>query len=56
MFNYVDWALLGTTLVNGLNTIFQAINNFYDTADFFNIGDKIAVMINAGLEKLEPAT
>lgn len=55
LFDYVNWPLLGKTVVDGLNAIFASINNFFDTADFINAGSKIATMINAGLEAIEPA-
>lgn len=54
LFDYVDWPLLGKTVVDGLNAVFAAINKFFDTADFKNAGSKIATMVNAGLEAIEP--
>ena len=56
MFNYVDWPLLGKTIMDGLNTIFSSINKYFDTTDFLNIGSKIGTMFNSSLQTLEPAT
>lgn len=51
---YLDWALIGKTIIDGLNNIFITINRFFDTANFINLGYKIAKMVNSALETIKP--
>lgn len=53
--NYIDWDLLGNTIIKGLNELFTSINNFFNTANFVNFGSKIGDMINSGLQELDPS-
>ena len=54
LINYLDWALIGKTIIDGLNNIFITINRFFDTANFINLGNKIAKMVNSALETIKP--
>lgn len=52
--NYIDFPLLGATIIKGLNEAFTSVNNFFNSADFVNFGKRIGQMINSGLEELDP--
>ena len=54
LINYLDWALIGKTIIDGLNNIFITINTFFDRARFINLGNKIAKMVNSALETIKP--
>lgn len=54
LINYLDWALIGKTIIDGLNDIFITINTFFDRARFINLGNKIAKMVNSALETIKP--
>lgn len=52
--NYVNWGLLGKTIIDGFNNVFTFVNNYFNTADFINFGSKLGVMVNKGLKAINP--
>lgn len=49
----IDWKLLGKTLADGLNAVFDIINTFLTTFDFENLGKGIGEAINGWFENIE---
>lgn len=42
-----DWANLGSTIANGVNTVFATLNTFLTTFDWFTLGTSIGTGVNS---------
>lgn len=49
----IDWSLLGKTVADGLNAVFDIVNTFLTTFNFENLGKGIGEAINSWFENIE---
>ena len=52
-FKSIDWVLLGETIANGLNLVYNTANNFLETADWLGLGQSFATGLNSIFTNLD---
>jgi hypothetical protein len=52
-FKSIDWALLGETIGNGINLVYETANNFMEAVEWYNLGASFATGINSAFETIK---
>lgn len=52
-FKSIDWALLGETIGNGINLVYETANNFMEAVEWYELGSSFATGINSAFETIK---
>ena len=52
-FMSIDWALLGETIANGINLVYETANNFLEAVDWYSLGKSFATGVNSAFATIK---